>query len=80
MVEDILLISNLNTFMGSVYPFVPKPMFCSSLNSSDSSPFLSQVSIFRTAVLTCIYSTELYVHSGWYNTDPLKLTCKHTSA
>lgn len=73
VVKDVLLISHLNTFMGRLCPFVVKPVFSFSLNCSVPSPFLAQESIFKRAVITHIYRTELYYTFWLIYTGPLRL-------
>lgn len=60
MVQEVLLIYDLSTFMASLCPLVLKSMFTFSSNSSVASPFLTQESVFKRAVITGIYSTLLY--------------------
>lgn len=73
MVKDILLISSLNTSTGSLYPFVLKPMFSSSLNSLVPFPFLTQESVFQRAIATSIYSTKLFYTFWLVYTGTLRL-------
>lgn len=73
MIKDILLISSLSTFMGSLYPFVLKPMLSSSFNSLVPFPLLSRESIFKRAIATGIYSTKLFYTFWLVCTNTLRL-------